>query len=305
MLELKVTLETVTPLFLGGAEARGTPELRPPAFRGAMRYWLRAALGGVIGDGDLAGLRKLESAVLGSTDYGSPIHLRLSGNLRSSSQKILPHKDGKAAGQRQALNAGQSFELTMRQLRSQDATIWQAACAVLALALTFGGVGLRSRRGYGTVRVTLSSEPKLLTLTPASLSNWKQHVIQVAENAVAAARSLAQAQGVAVVSLPATPTSYPCANCSGLIRLCDLKAGSAMDAVTQFMRQVPQNQALGGIKPRQSSPLWVHPIQTDDQYGLLLVVLASQFRGSNYNFVHTFLNDNFVGQDLSVKGWNV
>jgi CRISPR-associated protein Cmr1 len=45
---LAVTLETVTPVFLGGADPRGAPELRPPAFRGAMRYWLRAALGGVI-----------------------------------------------------------------------------------------------------------------------------------------------------------------------------------------------------------------------------------------------------------------
>jgi len=42
---LTITLETVTPLFLGGADPRGAPELRPPAFRGAMRYWLRAALG--------------------------------------------------------------------------------------------------------------------------------------------------------------------------------------------------------------------------------------------------------------------
>lgn len=41
---LTVTLETVTPLFLGGADPRGAPELRAPAFRGALRYWLRATL---------------------------------------------------------------------------------------------------------------------------------------------------------------------------------------------------------------------------------------------------------------------
>jgi len=35
--QLVVQLETVTPLFLGGADPRGEPELRPPAFRGAMR----------------------------------------------------------------------------------------------------------------------------------------------------------------------------------------------------------------------------------------------------------------------------
>ncbi|MGQ9600679.1 MAG: RAMP superfamily CRISPR-associated protein, partial [Anaerolineae bacterium] len=53
MQRLTVTLETVTPLFLGGADPRGAPELRAPSFRGATRYWLRAALGGTIGDNDL------------------------------------------------------------------------------------------------------------------------------------------------------------------------------------------------------------------------------------------------------------
>jgi CRISPR-associated protein Cmr1 len=42
MLPLTVELETVTPLFLGGAEPRGSPpELRAASVRGALRYWLR------------------------------------------------------------------------------------------------------------------------------------------------------------------------------------------------------------------------------------------------------------------------
>lgn len=45
MQDITVKLETVTPLFLGGAEPRGKPELRPASFRGALRYWLRAAQG--------------------------------------------------------------------------------------------------------------------------------------------------------------------------------------------------------------------------------------------------------------------
>ncbi|MCX7683492.1 MAG: type III-B CRISPR module RAMP protein Cmr1 [Anaerolineae bacterium] len=44
MHEVRVRLETVTPVFLGGADPCGAPELRPPAFRGALRYWLRAAI---------------------------------------------------------------------------------------------------------------------------------------------------------------------------------------------------------------------------------------------------------------------
>jgi CRISPR type III-B/RAMP module RAMP protein Cmr1 len=39
MKEVELTLETVTPLFLGGAEQQ--PELRPASVRGALRYCAR------------------------------------------------------------------------------------------------------------------------------------------------------------------------------------------------------------------------------------------------------------------------
>lgn len=303
---LTVTLETVTPLFLGGAEPRGTPELRPPAFRGALRYWLRAALGGAIGDNNLPGLHQLESAVFGSTDYGSPICVRLPNPLlpQSSAEKILPHKDSPQAGQRRAFKAGQKIELLISQLRSRDDAVWKAACGALNLALTFGGVGLRSRRGYGTLRVVQSSDPALVPLTPASIEGWRQHIKQAAENAVTSASDLAQSQGVSQVDLPVNLVRYPCATRKGLIWFCDLKAASAMAAVTQFMQRVPKTQALGGIRPRQASPLWVRPIQLGDQYGLLLIVLASKFPGADYDTAGNFLNDKFAGEDIRVKGWN-
>lgn len=303
MHELRLTLETVTPLFLGGAEAREKPELRPPAFRGALRYWLRAASGGVIGDENLDGLHKLESAVFGSTDYGSPIQVRLKGELQSTEAPILPHKPDK--GKRKAFNAGQTLELTLSQYRNMDDAVWQVACSILSLALTFGGVGLRSRRGYGTLRIVQSSDPGLVPLTPDS--QWSDYVQQVAGKAVAATTALARACQVPTPGLPSGPAQYPCATRAGLIRIADLQAASAMEAVRQFMGKVPQNPALGGIGPRQASPLWVRPIVTaPGKYGLLLVVLASRLKaGTNYDFVRQFLDKDFPGTDLQVKGWNV
>lgn len=49
-MEIKLSLQTVTPLFLGGSNPKGEPELRAPSFRGVMRFWLRALLGGILGD---------------------------------------------------------------------------------------------------------------------------------------------------------------------------------------------------------------------------------------------------------------
>lgn len=303
---LTVTLETVTPLFLGGAEPRGEPELRSPAFRGAMRYWLRAAVGGVIGGNNFEGLHELESAVFGSTDSGSPIQIRLhgNGNPRKSDEKVLPHKEGRQAAPRKAFSSGQTVELCLSQFHHGDEATWQAACSALNLTLTFGGIGLRSRRGYGTLRIVRSSDPALVPSLPTTLEGWKQHLQQMTENAVASVRNLARSRNVVLTQLPTGPAGYPCATRLSVIRLCNLEAASAIAAVAQFMQKVPKLQAFGGISPRQASPLWVRPIQLDGQYGLLLTVLASHFNGANYPAVQKFLNENFNGEDISVKGWN-
>jgi len=304
---LIVTLEMVTPLFGGGADPRGAPELRPPAFRGALRYWLRAALGGVIGDNNLKALHDLESSVFGSTDFGSPIHVRLrplDGKPQSNTEKILPHKDSKA-GSRQAIQAGQQFELIFSAHHASQ-EVWEAAIVALRLAVTFGGVGLRSRRGYGTLSIVGSTAPILLPASPTSLQDWKTFAQQTAENAVQACRQLAQSQQVPVLNQPPNgPARFPCANKQGLIMICNLKASSAMDAVIQFMRKVPKDPAFGGIQPRQASPLWVRPIQTENGYGLLFLVLASKLKtGTDYNKVQQFLSGYFGGQYLQAKGWN-
>ncbi len=50
MQRLEVTLQTITPLFMGGSDPRREPELRAASVRGALRFWLRALLSGALGD---------------------------------------------------------------------------------------------------------------------------------------------------------------------------------------------------------------------------------------------------------------
>lgn len=310
---LTVTLETVTPLFLGGANPQDEPELRVPSFRGALRYWLRAALGGVIGDKDFNfnTLHELESAVFGSTDHGSPIRLRLrcpNGELRKDDASILPHITGRGAGRRKAFAADQKFDLIMSQDGNHGEDVWNVACSALMLALTFGGVGLRSRRGYGTLRVDNSSNSELVWPFPQSFDKWKDHVKRVVDSSVGSVKQLCDRKGKKVLNSPPNgPTQYPCANKESLIRLCNRRMGTPEEAVVVFMRAVPKHPALGGISPRQSSPLWVRPIKTgNNEYGLLFCVLASSFENNNHNydFVRKFLDNHFPGCDLTLKGWN-
>jgi CRISPR-associated protein Cmr1 len=304
--ELTVTLETVTPLFLGGADPRGAPELRVPSFRGVLRYWLRAALGGVMGDHNREAIQKTEAAVFGSTDYSSPISFRLilEKQPNRSQEPILPHKPDK--GKRCAFDPGQDFDLKIWANRSLDATIWQVACAALRLSLTFGGVGLRSRRGYGTLKPIRSSDHSLLSLFPKTLQDWKTHAVQSAENAIDAAGRLAQFRNVPVKGqCPEGLTAFPCASRAGLIQICDLKAANAIDAVRQFMTLAQGDRAFGGINPRQASPLWVRPILTEKGYGLLFMVLTSRLTtGTDYSRLQGFLNQHFSGMSLTAKGWN-
>ena len=102
--ELELTLQTVTPLLLAGANNQ-MPEIRAPALRGAMRYWWRATLGGVIGDSNLDGLRLLETMVFGSPDkgsggcgYGVSVRGRMAGTYGSPGRGLLARCEDLAGG---------------------------------------------------------------------------------------------------------------------------------------------------------------------------------------------------------------
>jgi len=91
MPRVTIRLQTVTPVFLGGVEPRGEPELRAASVRGLLRYWFRVLLGGVIGDDSVDALRKAEALVFGSTDAASPFTVRLEGSVQTGEFPVLPH----------------------------------------------------------------------------------------------------------------------------------------------------------------------------------------------------------------------
>lgn len=187
MAQVKLGLKTVTPLFLSGAEARGEPELRPPSFRGALRYWLRAALGGAIGDRDLPHLHKLEGQVFGNAadDTGgqaSAVTIQISNDAGFESDfyhkeptervrrngESLPQPSGRdylfwsmdESGRddnyqppKQYIKNGTTFTLTLRNRPGSDDQALVDSVATLWLLLNLGGLGSRSRRAAGSLAV--------------------------------------------------------------------------------------------------------------------------------------------------------
>ncbi|HHM20795.1 MAG TPA: type III-B CRISPR module RAMP protein Cmr1, partial [Bacteroidetes bacterium] len=63
MEKITFTCETITPMFIAGADGK-TPELRAPGIKGALRFWWRAVNGHL----SLKELKKREAEIFGGTD---------------------------------------------------------------------------------------------------------------------------------------------------------------------------------------------------------------------------------------------
>ena len=178
MQPFRITLETVTPLFLGGADARGAPELRPPAFRGALRYWLRALLGGGY---SLEQIRDNEGKVFGlagdNNATASALIIRkgfeqLTSISYSKIVDVFKSPDGKEKIGKQGLSyllfaarkTGNEpersalqgiFEIVYQERNniSGDNSLLRQAYASLWLLTHLGGLGNRARRGGGNLQV--------------------------------------------------------------------------------------------------------------------------------------------------------
>src|SRR5690554_3545147 len=74
----EATYKITTPMFLAGAEQEKTPELRPPSFKGLLRFWFRAVALPKLES--WKEVQKLEKELFGSTDQQSSFLLDLVEN---------------------------------------------------------------------------------------------------------------------------------------------------------------------------------------------------------------------------------
>ena len=172
-------MKTITPLFLAGADQEKA-ELRAPSFRGLMRYWQRALVGGIVG-GDTKGLAevvKAETATFGTTDTASAVLIRVS-NASAQPKELTERLNVQVNGQWQSTGKGYliwsmsssgrkergnykparryfpldtRFQITLAS-RSNDDKLFQQAIAAFWLLTRLGGVGSRSRRCAGSLTV--------------------------------------------------------------------------------------------------------------------------------------------------------
>lgn len=293
-------LETVTSYVVRGAENHegSMPELRAPSFRGIMRYWFRSVAGGIIRDLNIAEIQKLETLVFGDTESGSPVKVQvLQKQLAKSRTELLPHHHQAV---RNGFSANQEFVVKLSETRPINDLIWEAAVTSLELAVSLGGIGVRSRRGYGALR--FKNNPQF-----SGTNDWKEEIEDVVKRSIEVVKKLAIMNNITIAPLPNSPSAFPSINKEGVIQLGNKGYTSGLEGLTAFMAHVQEVDWIGFVHKhpteRQASPLWVKPVKIGDLFFLQYVVLASSFKESNYPDLNSFLEKDRA-LNLEIGGWN-
>ncbi len=167
MKTITFTCETITPMFLSGADGQ-TPELRPPSIKGALRFWWRAMNGHL----SLKELKERESEIFGGTEGSGRSKLLIRAKILNHStgiEMLVPHK---SFMKQVAFKANQTtFEIKLSLTQKLDYFDEIQMQSLFIITATLGGFGKRSRRGMGSVTII---EPQ--QIQPSSLEGILPHL---------------------------------------------------------------------------------------------------------------------------------
>jgi len=192
MRTIEATYRITTPMFCSGAD-QTRAELRLPSFKGVLRFWWRAMSFGRLG-ASLAELARAESALFGSAHGGqSRVLLRLDApQLGGGALGEQPHfrpgtwegyvgyglTDAKARPRRQFVRPGTTF--TVRVIGPRlDADDWARLRTAMILLGMFGGMGGRSRKGWGSLTVQRLNDGGEVWAVPSSRERVREAVRQL------------------------------------------------------------------------------------------------------------------------------
>lgn len=173
MHSITFTCETITPMFLSGADGT-TPELRAPSIKGAMRFWWRAMNGHLANaqNGGISNLLKEDERLFGGVNGGgkkSSVMVRIfdlkNENYFIDGNEIKRYcdqndKKGMAYLFYILVNNQQKDRKGFRNLRfkislsSKNLSDLKKGVASFWLFIHLGGLGSRARRGAGCIQVT-------------------------------------------------------------------------------------------------------------------------------------------------------
>jgi CRISPR-associated protein Cmr1 len=186
----QVTFRVISPLYLGGADP-AKPEWRLASLKGVWRFWWRAwawnhYAATAAENRALAAIQQSEGSLFGSTEVTqgqSRIWLKWSQPPPVSTQARLPAGKGLQylgypVKDRSAFKPV-DVQVTVGIVGPVDPTLESSFWAAVKLWGLLGGLGARSRRGFGSVTVTRIEGDRLEWRRPTNVDQYREALVDL------------------------------------------------------------------------------------------------------------------------------
>lgn len=262
-------LEIASPLLLHGADSRGAPEPRTAPVRGLLRYWLRAGLRGVGADTDV--VRSVEGKLFGtSAGNGGASRFRFllepEGAPGAGKEwQLLPHRTERQATATRSKGFSPSGALRLRWFARPSISRQErdVLLRLLPVAFACGGIGLRARRGFGTLQLQdAQKNGDVTTLIEAFREALQPYVSRSGGAVPSDVPCLAKERAVILESMTAVKGRTPADNFNGALEL----------VMHAFHSHRLGGRTFGGVGPRFASAIHVRVFATSDPVHLRFTV---------------------------------
>jgi CRISPR-associated protein Cmr1 len=326
--------ETITPMFLGGADGR-TPELRPPSIKGLMRFWWRAMNAHLSleylkeeevrifgGSGEKEGRSRIVLRVKSDNEPEKGNNIRNDYNLKRNYNRQENRLDDAGISYllySTVLGSGKYYikdnqKFTV-ELKSQYLDALKQAVASFWALVYLGGIGTRARRGGGNIAITnIKEDDNLLGETEPDflltgrncddVAKWIAHNYNKAKSIVnknKKTRFISEYSNLSISRFIISKNSFKgwkeALNDVGR-KFMSFRADNKSDIFGTTAFGLPRKHVRTSNKDanRRSSPLIFKTLKVRDRYYWLVLRLAGEFLPED-----TVLKDRFKLQKPSYE----
>lgn len=251
MQHIEFTCKVISPLILNGALGND-PELRPPAIKASMRYWWRA-IHGHLCIKNLDDLRNKEDKIFGSTKNRSSILIKVFHPIEEeiyTTTKLLPHRvDNNFSAN--GIGKGVEFKVRLSILKNEISN--EALKNLFLLTTIIGGLGKRSRRGFGALIVTkIDNKPYE---TPVTIKNLFDIIDNIVPNYYQIENDIIIAHKL---NNPQSKIEYPV-----ICKIQIAKISKTLKDISSATHEIKSSNykvygiSIGSGSPRLASPIYV------------------------------------------------
>lgn len=291
MLEQQFSINVLTPIFLfgyhNGDRKSGKEELlelRIPSLKGVMRYWWRSAYS----EENLDILKTEESKLFGCQNYKSPFSMKIvEKHTKQGTYNILPYKSVHTKRRNATLKALMPDTRFQLLIRTKNQDIGHKAQSILKLSFMLGGLGRRSRRGFGSLQIvenTWDDSDSFLSQLTKFLNDVRPGYFEKSENTI---ENIFLKKGL---------FKYPV-----IKKVC---IGSPEKDFNPLLIRIDKathenaDKSLGGFRPRMASPVIARIQKIGDLFYPVVTELYDHREISN-----VIPKEKFIRQVIQNEGW--